>query len=357
MFEQSVLEKAIAKYGGADEAYKQKLKLHIRNAMGYSNYMNRLGQETGAPADIGDVKGLSPAGINARIGTRFGMQKENVNTLGTIAGAFDTAAGQIAANQVAEGKKAAADRKNLQFKPTNWAESEIVNYIKNPVNQDGTPMSVQQLRDKLKGQMIGEGGFEDVTEQMIDQRINEWVPKDFEQNAKQYSYMAMGYTKAQAQDLNNFDRYANGKMSLVEKETYALTNPTWAAKAEQMKAAKGLIPDIGEQVKDEATGETIPKYSYQELINKYPNIDPKSIAEYAKPVFNQYLADDIKKELPIGSLESAIKDKALTIDTWAEFMNSDEYKNFKKAIVPIYGGMYTDQELDIIIHNQLMSQL
>src|SRR3990167_9055120 len=102
----SIIDQMIGRYGGADEAYKLKLRTNIRNMFGYSNYMSKFGQETASPASIGDVSGLSPAGVNARIQSRFGTQDQNINALQGAAGAIDTAAGSIADRLAAKSRAA-----------------------------------------------------------------------------------------------------------------------------------------------------------------------------------------------------------------------------------------------------------
>lgn len=355
----SLIEDSIKKYAAGDDAYALKLKQGIRDTMGYQNYMSRLGDETARTAPIGSVKGLSPAGINARISTRFGMQDENIRTLQSNAGAIDTAAGQIAASQISAGKKAAADRENLQFKPTNWAESEIVNYIKTaPKNEDGSTMTRQQLADKLKAQFIGEGsGVNEaggVTEALIDQRIAEWVPADYEENASRYKYMAMGYTKAQAEDLKQFDRYTNGEMSEQEKQAFSLTNPGWANKAEMMKASAGITDDLG-VVKDPETGEIHMKVSYDELKSKYPNMDETTLKELVKPTAKISMQDDIQKNLNVNVIpEEVVKGD---VSSYVDFMESEDYKKQEKILKLQYGKMFTAQELETIIFETIMNGL
>lgn len=355
----SLIEDSIKKYAAGDDAYALKLKQGIRDTMGYQNYMSKIGDETARTASIGNIKGLSPAGINARISTRFGMQDENIRTAESNARAIDTAAGSIAASQVAAAKRAKADRENLQFKPTNWVESEIVNYIKSGAkNEDGSVMTRDQLREKLKNQFIGEGsGVNEaggVTEALIDQRIAEWIPADYEENASRYKYMAMGYTKAQAEDLKQFDRYTNGEMSAEEKQTFELTNPTWAKKAETMKENAGITDDLG-VVEDPETGEVHMKMSYDELRNKYPNMPEAELKELVKPTAKVSLVDDIKKNLNVSVIpEEVVKGD---VSSYVDFMESEDYKRQEQILKLQYGKMFTPAELEQIIFETVMNGL
>lgn len=47
----------------------------------------------------------------------------------------------------------------------------------------------------------------------------------------------------------------------------------------------------------------------------------------------------------------------MTISDYADFMNSEEYKNFVKVIASTYNGLYSDQELAILIQRKIMSEL
>jgi hypothetical protein len=276
--------------------------------LGYSNYVSQRNATQKKPIDLSLLKGnITPGGVKQLVGGAMDVKNQEVETYQTMADKTDAAAAGIAADKLAEMKvaRAKADieakllKENLQYKPTNWAESEIVNYMKNPYNQDGTLKTRDQLKEQLLGQMAGEGSDVNtaggVTPQLIEQRINEWLPKDFEANAKYYQYVSMGYTKAQAKDLQDFDRYSKGQMPAAEKAVYDIANPTWAAKADEIKMSQGLMEDIGMK-KDEQTGETVPKYgTFEELRQKYPNVQEATLKEMVKPVEQQSLTDDVRQ--------------------------------------------------------------
>lgn len=355
----SIIEDTIKKYSGGDDAYALKLKTGIRDAMGYSNYMSRLGQETAGAAPIGDIKGLSPAGVKERIGTRFGMQDENVRTLGAIAGGIDTAAGSIASDQISRARTAASAAG--MFEPKDWLDKQIRNFItERPTKEDGTPLSVDEFKTQLFGQVMGEGSESDVlfqpglSEEVINQRITQRLPSDFEENSGMYKYKAMGYTKAQAENLVQFDRYSNDEMSPEEKEAFALTQPTLANKAEIVKQSAGITKDLG-VVEDPETGEVHMKLSYDELRNKYPNMPEADLKELVKPTAKVSLVDDIKKNLNVNVIpEEVIKGD---VSAYVDFMDSDSYKKQEQIIKLQYGKMFTPQELEQIIFETVMNGL
>lgn len=355
------LDEAVSRYGGADEAYKNKLKKEVRESLGYSNYVSQRNAASKKPLDLSLMKGnITPGGVKELVRGSMDIKNQEVDAYQTMAEKTNQAAESIAVQKLADSKRAAKEKENLQFKPTNWAEAEIVNYMKNPYNQDGSIKTKDQLKEQLMGQLVGEGTGMGVTPQAIEQKINEWIPADFDSNPGEYSYRAMGYTKEQAKDLVNYNRYANGQMGENEKTAYAMANPTWANRADELAANKNLLPDIGTKI-DEITGEEVPKYNYEELVRKYPNVDPKFIGELAKPAQTPFLQDDIRKNLlssnSTKSLATAIENNKLTENDYIQFMDSDDYKNFKRMAILSYGPMYTDQELDFIIHQMIMDEL
>ena len=90
------LENSISRYGGADEAYKLKLKNSIRETLGYSNYMSKRNAALGKPIDLSLMKGnITPAGVKSLVGGAMDIKNEQVGAYDTMAGKVDTAAGQL----------------------------------------------------------------------------------------------------------------------------------------------------------------------------------------------------------------------------------------------------------------------
>jgi hypothetical protein len=253
------LDDKIAQLSKGDDAYAMKLKTHFREALGYSNYMSRLGQETAKPASIGNIEGLSPAGINARIGTRFGMQDDRINSLNRMSGAIDSAAGGLAADQISREKSAAAKAKengtDISFDPKTQLEREIDKYTMNPKNPDGSTKSLQQFEAEMNekfaavqgadGQPVdankpydmgnGEVQAQDILDaNKIKEAINTRIPKDYIGKEVYYQAVRGGAKDAEAQKLQTFDDYKTGKMEKTpgRKETYELLNPDVAKQAE-----------------------------------------------------------------------------------------------------------------------------
>ena len=353
----SSLDQAIAKYGGADEAYKLDLKKTIREAMGYSNYLSKINALRGKDLDIGDVEGMTPEGIKSMVSGAAGMQQQEMGSLERILGGVDTAAGQIAAAKAASDRAAAGRKKDNPFAdvtPQNWVQSEVLAYAKNPYNQDGTLKTRAQLSEELKGQFIGEEGvnqIQGVTQDTIDATINNLLPQDFEQNASFYKYQAMGYTKAQAEDLKAYDEYSKGQMPEAQMRAFELMNPGWTAKADIFKTNQGLLDDIG-MVKDETTGQTVPKYNFEELKNKYPNMPETDLKNLVKPVEKQSAVDDISQWLSTN--KKAVETK-IAEDGYVELAKDPDYVELKTKLNLEYGQVLTMEEIEQLIYRTINS--
>lgn len=236
----SVIDAAIAKYSGGDDAYANKLKTTIRDAMGYSNYISRIGKETSAPAEIGSVEGLSPAGVRNKIGSKFNQQKENVNTLSQIAGGIDTAADSIASKLAAKSREADKNRfdSSFVFDPRDELDQKILDYTRNPFNDDGSVKSLQQFEAELNQEFGSNINFDEESgtvatgrsgggfnSSQIKERIVERLPNDYIGKERAYTYRFQGMTEKQAAEEQMID-YANmivaGRGKEVPQELYPM---------------------------------------------------------------------------------------------------------------------------------------
>lgn len=224
----SLIDAAISKYGGSDEAYKLKLKTGIRDALGYSNYMSRLGQETANPADIGDIKGLSPQGIQTRIASRFGQQDTRVNALSQMARGIDTAAGSIADSLAAKSRASMRNQYDTSFvfHPTNPVEDELLRNVQNPYNEDGSIKSLQQIEAELNDKFGQTEGYspEDIKKMIVDK-----LPPDYIGKERFYQYRFHGMSEEQATDETIIDygsMIVNGQADKVPPELYAAAYAT-----------------------------------------------------------------------------------------------------------------------------------
>jgi hypothetical protein len=373
----SVVDQAIAKYSGGDDAYANKLKLHMRDAMGYSNYITRLGQETAAPASIGDIKGLSPAGIKERISSRFGQQDERVNALGQMAGGIDSVAGNLANAQVSRersgsGSSSTADGfdNGITFTPKNLLEQKILSYMQNPKNPDGSIKSLQQFEAELNTPYTtidGVGTFDangdPISADEIKKAIDSRVPKDFIGNEDKYHWMAQGYSSKQADALKGGLVYDT--MSAPEKVIFQTKNPVMAKALDSGEVNAGLIEDLGTVV-DQKTGETVPKLTFDQLKEKYPDTPAATLKSFADPVMRKSLQDDAMQfyKENEGDIYGIINTKPTEIfktssgveadGGYSGFMASKTYKEFKNKLSMVYTN-FSDQEIDQIIYNTITS--
>jgi len=242
-----IIDDAIKKYGGEDEAYKNKLKEEIRNTMGYSNYMSKLGKETSSPAAAPEMKGnILPAGVLAGQEAGYSMQNARINTLQQVTGAIDTAAGSIASALASKSKAKDKYRYDTSFvfQPSNEVEQAILDYSQNPYNEDGSTKSLQQFEAELNrnfGKMEGDP-FEGYSSEDIKGMIVDKLPADYIGKERQYQYRFAGMSEEQATDEMIID-YGNmivmGKGKDVPQEffpaAYATLSPAEKAAVQKLK--------------------------------------------------------------------------------------------------------------------------
>jgi hypothetical protein len=382
----SVIEDAISKYSGGDEAYAQKLKTHMRDAMGYSNYMSKIGQETAKPAAIGDIKGLSPSGISARIGTRFGMQDQNISTLNQVAGAIDTTAGQLANDQVSREKAAAREAESrvgvengVAFTPQNQIETEILKYIQNPKNEDGTIKTPQQFEEELKGMFkeipgadkpydMGDGNVasrEVYDENQVKEALAKRLPKDYAGNEDKYFMMSRGFSEKQARENAGALRY-DTSMTAPEKLIYEVQHPEMSKMLAEGKNVTGAINDVTATTTGK-NGEVQPTYSFTELKERNPQLTDAELKDMALPVYKQNAQDELSKELKRTYEGEAIIDnfKNSYLNGFGDkeikglegIKASDAYKELVTKFNLSYGDILSTAEMERMILSNVMTNL
>lgn len=340
----SIIEDAVNKYSGGDDAYALKLKQGIRDSMGYSNYMARLGKESAVPASAPvSVKGknITPQGIISGQEAGYGIQNRNIASLGRITGAMDTAAGSIASHQIAREK----DAKDKMFEPKDWLDKQIRDFqLNRPKKEDGSEMTTAEFSDHLKGMLQGEGSDKDmlfqqgISPQVIDNRLRERMPKDFEQKRAYYQALAAGETKAVADDIQDRDDYINNKMSSGRKLVYELLNPN---------LKDNLVdPNDVSTVRDEQGGVS-PKMQYTDLKKKYPKADEETL----KKPYKDSLLDDAS--IWYEQNKKGVDEKMSEPNGFSDIMDDDSYKKLKNILSVQYNGVFTSGEIDKIIFEKL----
>lgn len=236
----SIIDDAISKYAGADEAYKNKLKEGIRDSLGYSNYMSKLGKETSAPAAAPEMKGnILPSGVLAGQEAGYSMQNQRINTLQGVTGAIDTAADSIASKLAAKNKAKDKYRYDTSFvyQPSNPVEQKILEHAQNPYNEDGSLKSLQQLESELNSEFSQEHSPEDIKNMIVDK-----LPPDYMGKERLFKYRFQGMSEEQATDESIID-YGNmivmGRGKEVPQEfypaAYATLTPAEKATAQNLK--------------------------------------------------------------------------------------------------------------------------
>ena len=293
------INEAVSKYGGEDEAYKNKLKEGIRDAMGYSNFSTELARTRKSNPNINLKGDLNPATILGNIDSAFGRKQSEVSSLQGAMRTVDTAAGSIASSQVATGKAAQekfGTANGVAFDPQSQLETQIADYMKNPYNPDGSKKSLQQFEaetnayysqeDKLQtGPKVVDANGNPVPYRVyspedIKAEIEKRVPRDFIGNEQTYSAMALGYSKKQATDPSTSGAVRDAMM--IETKTV-------------------LDPTTGKNVT-----ETIPKWTKEEIQNKYPDLSPADVLAIVKPAEKRSMMDDLQKNPLLGNIRTLI---------------------------------------------------
>jgi hypothetical protein len=377
----SILEDAIAKFGGEDEAYKLKLKQHIRDGMGYSNYMSRLNNEASGVAGIGDIKGLSPAGIKERISSRFGQQDQNIGSLQQMTGAIDSTAGSLAAAQL-DREKSAASAEGMQngiaFQPKDELDEKLLSAMQDPYNYnpDGTrgdKKSLQQVeaemndyftarQDKNMISYDSQGNMvqrQEIAPEQIKQRIGERTPQDYIGNEGKYMLMAKGYSEKTAKEASVVGDYPTASEPV--KAILKLQYPTLIEEFEQSAELGSLLTDataIGEDGK--------PRLTYAELQSKYSALPKEQVDKYAKPAFENYAKAeigafmgrenkkgvakiDVFKNIYQGGLEDKLGFDAVKA--------TPQYAEIKSYLETRYGDALTVGELDRMINLYILNSV
>lgn len=297
------VEEAISKYGGGDAVYEQKLKTHFKGLLGYDNYMSRLNKTASAPLKIPIKGNLTPAAIKSLSAGAIGMKQEEMGAIGDMAGRIDQVAGGLASDQAQRERAAsrAADNAGLDFKPTNWVESEALNYVKNATpGEDGKYESRDEMIKRLEKQLIGEGGDVNaaggVTSENIRAMIDKVVPADIEERRAFYQARYNGATKAQAEDIQDSDDYVKGKMSPGQKTVFEALNPTFAKQAQTLGESADILSKAKETTEGE-DGKSKPRYSYGELREQYPGLTDVQFKAAVGDTYTKDIKNSIEENL------------------------------------------------------------
>lgn len=347
------LEGAIAKYGGEDEAYKMKLKNSIRDSLGYSNYVSQRDKALKKPIDVSLMKGnITPAGVKQLVGGAMDTKNQEVDAYNTMAGKTDVAAGQIAADRIAKEKaaKAAAVARyginnGVMFQPTSQLETKMADYMKNPYNPDGSVKTIDQFKQEMSDYFTprenvdmtyqnAQGGSEvrdNPTAQNIQEVIDKRVPKDFVGNEQTYAAMAQGFSRKQATD----------------------------------PSTSGAVRDAMQTEIDPATQEEVPKYSFSDIQNRYPDLADTEIKQIMKPVETKEVVKKLATNNFINNRDELTKlytdgltnaSGEVVSKGWSAVMASPDFKALDDQLTMEHPDL-TALERNTIIYNYVRSIL
>jgi hypothetical protein len=309
----SILSEAIAKYGGEDAAYTDKLKQHFNSMLGYSNYQSKVDSAANAPLEMSS-KGMRPEDALALRKGEMNIRQGNVDSALRIERAVDATSETLASAQASREKAAASARQSaigtengVAFIPEDPLDDEILKYMQNPINPDGSIKSLQQFEAELgqKQNLKRETQNPDGSMSTVDIRINpetvnkriaQRLPKDFIGNENKYFLMSRGFSEKMASTADGAVQYAT--MTPERKVLFDLTNPTLArylqeentkndvtgALSNVLKTKQVIVRD---KEKNNGIGEAIeiPALSYGEYKKQYPNIPAEIEESMIKPFY------------------------------------------------------------------------
>lgn len=388
------LDAAIAKVGGEDEAYNQKLKTHFREALGYSNHIAKRDAERGKGLNLSNMKGnITPGGVKSLVGSAISNKNEMVGTYQEMANKTDIAAEGLAKAQAARERAAARAAKNkiglennVAFAPENVLEQKILEYMQNPKNADGSVKSLQQfeseLNDYYESNKVTSGKYYDEqgntlynhehrvhSPEDVKAAIQKRIPSDYIGNEEKYFLMSQGYSENQAAENVGALRY--NEMSPAEKLIFETQSPGMAKMLGEGKKVDSAIRDASAtQTVTGPGGEetTVPKYSFSELKSRNPSMSETELKDLVTPMYKNNASDDVgtylnesdkkgdtnmEKLRVIYSGESSDYEDGGMVDV----EKSPEYKEIKTQLQGYYGDVLTAQEIDAILFNNLMERI
>ena len=325
------LEQNIAKFGGEDAAYKQKLTSHFRDLLGYSNYRGKRDKALGKSIDLSTMKGdITPAGVKSLVGSAIGMKQDKVDMYEEQAGEVDKAGAMLAAEQIAREKEAAAKARaraaaarnkvglenGVAFTPTSALDMKIMGHMQQPgiTGPEGRTKSLQEFEAELNAyygdpkNMVTDAKTTEPyrvwTSEEISDRINELIPGDYIGNEDKYYLMSQGYSEKQAVSHQGAWRYASGQMSEPEQQMFKLQNVQMAKALDTQANFAEALKDIHaqEEFKDPETGEmrAAPKYTYSQLVERFPDMTTQELTALkreAVPVYRNSAFDFVNEQL------------------------------------------------------------
>lgn len=262
------IQQAIEKFGGEDEAYKNKLKTHIREAMGYSNFISQLKGSVNAPMDVGNIDKLDPNAIARRRESKANIQNTETKSLEQATSQIDSAADALASSQVSREKQEKDKYRydtSFIYNPTDELDQKILEYAQNPYNEDGSVKSLQQFESELRTQFGAStnAGQSDIladypvdaaqrnagkyTNMDIKDRILERIPADYIGKEETYAYRFRGLGEKAATDqliLGYGDMILAGRGDKVPPELYPAAYASLTP-VEQSKVRPGSVADFG----------------------------------------------------------------------------------------------------------------
>lgn len=351
------IEEALSKVDG-DEQYKNTLKKTIRDYLGYSNYVNQMNQmpgldEPGMKKVMGGgveqsyLRGnIKPGGVRSLVGSGIGLRNQEMGYLKQMA---------KSANSGNKKKSAEAAKNEYDLMVNSISDSDdfgavLKTMVQNPINQDGTFKTPDQMKQEL-AQYIQAEGFhtQDEADKLADQMVNQTISPEQQQNFQTMYYESLGYTENEAENLVKYDRYARGDMSESESQLYETTDPGFAERAEMVKNNPGIQNELNKIQSNDANALT-----FRELKEKYPNVS----VDLVKPVYERAALDDIQQMAQEKGLSAITTDEegGQVVQPLNSFLEAQTTQDLKKTLSIVYQGALTPNEIDYLLYQYYLQE-
>ena len=346
----NTIDQKIAEIAGDDEEYKSTLKTHLANALGYSNYMKK-------------IEGM-PSASSPEYLTKMGKGVEP-KFAGTPGGNASSANAGINLVEQERGYNESLARKAKSGSGTAKGKSEQAKYemeslingigngdtisatfqemVKNPINQDGTFKTPEQMKAGLAELYVTEG-YRNQEEAMkaAEEMVNKYIG-DQDEFQMRY-YLSLGATEAEAESLIKSNRYNSGEMSESEAKLQMMIDPTFAKSADTFKSN----PQAQQELVKISTGNS-EIGSYSEFANKFPEVPPEAV----KPYFEKSAQDDIFTMAEQAGVSPVTEDpdtgEKIAV-SFSEFVADDRAKDLINTLSKgVYNGVLTSAELESIL--------
>lgn len=375
------IEEAINEVGGEDEQYKLELKKQVGSALGYSNFVSKMGQMNpgpyNAPSDNPEMLSvtgldpenafrgdLTPGAVKQGVNTMMGIRNKEVSHNKSLAKATLAADKKLGKEKEKEKEEEAINEfARIQDKGGDIYEETLSEMIMMNTfgHENQKTYRPEDLQRAMEGLYVAEGFHNEKEAKAAAQNlISKIIPEKYltdPQGVEKFAYRTQGYTDAEAADLVNTGEYYRGEMSEAREKIFEIKQPGLTTKAKTLKENREFQADYETLLEGGITeGET----DYETLVNKYDYIDDKEIKEIVQPMYRVSLYDNIDFNLlrdsegnVIQELQEAINNPEISFNS---LLGVPAVKDFIAEATLLYSGVFGSDDIKKALYDKFYSQ-